>query len=111
MGEGVLNLPRRGGFQFPSSYPVFRQREPNPPEGQNKVVTIKQLESKAEIAVGLFLMTAFGALVDGLQNGWPGDWPAAKKMLLSAATAGLVVTFGWIKMRSPFQPDAKAPGN
>lgn len=74
-------------------------------------MTIKQLESKAEIALGIFFSTAFGALVDGLQNGWPMDWPAAKKMLLSAVTAGLVVTFGWIKMRSPFQPDAKAAGN
>lgn len=83
-------------------------------------MTIKQLESKAEIVIGLFSSAAAGALYDALQNGMPHDWPTAKRMLLSAGFAGVVAVFGWIKMRSPFQPagttppsqgNAKAPGN
>lgn len=73
-------------------------------------MTIKQLESNGEIALGLFGSATIGALYNILQQGdLPRDWNGARKLLGSAAFAGALAVFGWIKLKSPVAPDPAAP--
>jgi len=73
-------------------------------------MTIKQLESAGEIALGLFGSAFVGAIVTTIQAGQvPSTWPQARHVLAGAALAGLMAVFGWLKMKSPLQPDPSTP--
>jgi hypothetical protein len=66
-------------------------------------VNVKQIKSVAMNLVAVFGCAAGGALYNILQNGdLPHDWLGIRKLLTSAAFAGALAVFGWIKMRSPW---------
>lgn len=68
-------------------------------------MTIKQLESKAEIILGLFACAFFGAIVAAVQSGQlPVTWPQWQHVMGGGLTAGLMAVYGWIKMKSPLAP-------
>jgi hypothetical protein len=77
-------------------------------------MTIKQLETKAEIAVGIFSCAAAGAFLDALGSaipswiaGTPATWPSVENIIKVALLTGLGAVVGWIKIRSPFAPPPK----
>ncbi len=66
-------------------------------------MNVTQIKSVAMNLLAVFGCATGGALYNILQNGdLPHDWLGVRKLLTSAAFAGALAVFGWIKMRSPW---------
>ena len=78
-------------------------------------MNVKQIESLGMNLLAVFGAAVVGALYNILQQGdLPHDWNGVRKLMGSAAFAGALAVFGWIKMHSPwakpqFQFNPKPP--
>lgn len=72
-------------------------------------MTIQQIESKAGILLAFFGTAFADSVVTTIQAGkLPQTWPEIQHVLANAALAASILTFGWVKMKSPVSPQAQA---